>query len=121
MSTQPRRRQLVVSDMGDVTVVNFTEKKILDEPNIQAIGEQLFSLVEDSGKKKLLLNFGRVEYLSSAALGKLITLNKKVVTSNGRLALCSIAPQIYEVFEITGLKRVFNIYGDEQEALQSFE
>jgi anti-sigma B factor antagonist len=120
MSQQPRRRQLVVTDMGDVTVVSFTEKKILDEPNIQAIGEQLYSLVDDQGKKKLVLNFSRVEYLSSAALGKLITLNKKVQTAGGRLALCAIAPQIYEVFEITGLKRVFNMYGEEQEALQSF-
>ena len=120
MSTQPRRRQLVVTDMGDVAVVSFTEKKILDEPNIQAIGEQLYSLVDDQGKKQLVLNFSRVEYLSSAALGKLITLNKKVQTVGGRLALCSIAPQIFEVFEITGLKRVFNMYGDEQEALQSF-
>lgn len=120
MSTQPRRRQLVVTDMGDVTVVSFTEKKILDEPNIQAIGEQLFGLVDDQGKKKIVLNFGRVEYLSSAALGKLITLNKKVNQAGGRLALCSIAPTIYEVFEITGLKRVFNIYKEEQEALQSF-
>lgn len=120
MATQPRRRLLEVQEIGDVTVVSFTEKKILDEPNIQAIGEQLYSLVEDAGRQKLLLNFGKVEYLSSAALGKLITLNKKVQAVNGRLGLCNIDPTIYEVFEITGLKRVFNIYDDEQEALQSY-
>jgi anti-sigma B factor antagonist len=111
---------LEVQEMGDVTVVSFTEKKILDEQNIQAIGEQLYTLVEDAGKRRLLLNFSKVEYLSSAALGKLITLNKKVQAAKGRLALCNIDPQIYEVFEITGLKRVFNIFDDEQEALQSF-
>jgi len=53
-------------------------KKILDEQNIQIIGEQLFSLIDELGRKKILLNFGNVEYMSSAALGKLITLNKKV-------------------------------------------
>jgi anti-sigma B factor antagonist len=120
MSSQPRRRLLEVQDMGDVTVVSFTDRKILDEQNIQAIGEQLYGLVDDAGKKKMLLNFGRVEYLSSAALGKLITLNKKVQTAGGRLALCCIDPQIKEVFDITGLRRVFKIYEDEQEALQSF-
>jgi anti-sigma B factor antagonist len=61
-----------------VTVVNFTDRKILDEQNIQVIGEQLFSLVDELGRKKILLNFSNVEYLSSAALGKFITLNKKV-------------------------------------------
>src|SRR5438477_12328463 len=43
MSSQPRRRRLEVEDIGDVSVVNFTDRKILDEQNIQAIGEQLCS------------------------------------------------------------------------------
>jgi len=120
MSTQPRRRRLEVEDIGDVTVINFVDKKILDEQNIQVIGEQLFSLVDQEGRRKLLLNFGNVEYLSSAALGKLITLNKKLQGVGGRLILCNIDPQIYEVFEITKLDKFFNIQKEEQAALQSF-
>ena len=120
MSAQPRRRRLEVEDIGDVTVVNFTDRKILDEQNIQIIGEQLFSLVDEAGKKKILLNFGNVEYLSSAALGKLITMNKKVQTAGGKLILCNIDPQIYEVFEITKLDRFFKIEKEEQAALQAF-
>src|SRR5271167_3738162 len=120
MSTQPRRRRLEVEDIGEVTVVNFTDKKILDEQNIQVIGEQLFSLVDELGRRKLLLNFSNVEYLSSAALGKFITLNKKVKTAGGTLILCAIDPQIYEVFEITKLNKLFNIQKDEQTALQAF-
>jgi len=120
MSAQPRRRRLEVEDIGDVTVVNFVDKKILDEQNIQIIGEQLFSLVDEVGRRKILLNFGNVEYLSSAALGKLITLNKKLQSAGGKLILCNIDPQIYEVFEITKLNKLFNIQKDEQTALQAF-
>ncbi len=120
MSSQPRRQRLEVEDIGDVTVVNFTDKKILDEQNIQVIGEQLFRLVDELGRTKLLLNFGNVEYLSSAALGKLITLNRKVNQVGGKLILCNIAPQIYEVFEITKLNKVFTIHKEEQAALQAF-
>ena len=120
MSTQPRRRRLEVEDIGEVTVVNFTDKKILDEQNIQIIGEQLFSLVDELGRRKLILNFSNVEYLSSAALGKFITLNKKVNAAGGRLVLCNIDPQIYEVFEITKLNKLFTIHKDEQGALQTF-
>ena len=120
MSAQPRRRRLEVEDIGDVTVVNFTDKKILDEQNIQIIGEQLFSLVDEAGRRKVLLNFGNVEYLSSAALGKLITLNKKLQAAGGKLILCNIDPQIYEVFEITKLNKLFNIQKEEQAALQAF-
>ena len=78
MTPQPRRRRLEVEDIGDITVVNFVDKKILDEQNIQVIGEQLFSLVDELGRRKILLNFKNVEFLSSAALGKLITLNRKL-------------------------------------------
>lgn len=120
MSTQPRRRRLEVEDIGEVTVVNFVDKKILDEQNIQVIGEQLYSLVEELGRRKLLLNFNNVEYLSSAALGKFLTLNKKVNTAGGKLILCNINSDIYEVFEITKLNKLFVIQKDEQAALQAF-
>jgi anti-sigma B factor antagonist len=120
MSSQPRRRRLEVEEIGEVTVVNFTDRKILDEQNIQAIGEQLFSLVDESGRRKVLLNFGNVEYLSSAALAKLITLNKKLQQVGGRLVLCNIDPSIYEVFEITKLNKLFSIQPDEQSGLQAF-
>ena len=121
MSSQPpRRRRLEVEDIGDVTVVSFTDRKILDEQNIQKIGEDLFSLVDELGRRKILLNFSNVEYLSSAALGKFITLNKKVNAASGKLVLCCIDPQIYEVFEITKLDKFFNIQKEEQAALQAF-
>ena len=120
MSAQPRRRRLEVEDIGDVTVVNFVDRKILDEQNIQIIGEQLFSLVDELGRRKVLLNFGNVEFLSSAALGKLITLNRKLQSAGGKLILCNIDPQIYEVFEITRLNKLFTIHKDEQDGLQAF-
>ena len=71
-------RRLQVSQVGDVTVVRFVDRKILDEANIQELGQELFQLIEEDHRKNLLLNFSSVEFLSSAALGKLITLDKKV-------------------------------------------
>ena len=120
MSPQPRRRRLEVEDIGDITVVNFVDKKILDEQNIQVIGEQLFQLVDELGRRKILLNFKNVEFLSSAALGKLITLNRKLQSAGGKLVLGEIDPQIYEVFEITKLHKLFTIVKDEQTGLNSF-
>ena len=67
-------RRLDVEDVGDITVASFIDKKILDETNIQVIGNQLFSVVEDDGCRKVILDFTNVEYLSSAALGKLLSL-----------------------------------------------
>jgi anti-sigma B factor antagonist len=93
-------RKIDVEEVNGVTVAKFTDKKILDESNIQIIGNQLFSLVDDDHRKKIVLDFGMVEYLSSAALGKLITFDKKVKAEKGELRLCTIRKDILEVFKI---------------------
>ena len=113
-------RRLQLSQVGDVTVVRFVDRKILDEANIQELGQELFQLIEDEGRKNLLLNFSSVEFLSSAALGKLITLDKKVKAHSGKLKLSNIRPEIYEVFAITKLNKLFDIKDDEADALASF-
>lgn len=113
-------RRLDVETIGDVTVARFADKKILDEGNIQMIGNQLFSLIEEEGVRRLILDFSNVEYLSSAALGKLITLEKKMKANKGKLRLCSIRPEIYEVFEITRLNKMFDIRKDVDDALEGF-
>jgi anti-sigma B factor antagonist len=118
--TRTRRRRIEVEDVGGATVVSFTDRKILDEQNIQAVGEQLFGLVDEQGRKNLVLNFANVEYLSSAALGKLLTLRKKVQAVGGKLVLCAIDPGIREVFEITKLDKLLVICADEMQALEQF-
>ena len=114
------QRRLDIEEVNGVTIAKFTDKKILDENNIQAIGNQLFGLVDDDGRDKIILDFSNVEYLSSAALGKLITMNKKVSEVGGNLRLCSIRKDIYEVFTITRLNKVFDIRENQEEALQGF-
>ena len=112
--------RLEKSEVGGVTVVRFVDRKILDEANIQELGKELFALVEEENRKSLLLNFANVEFLSSAALGKLITLDKKVKAHGGKLKLCNIRPEIYEVFAITKLNKLFDIREDEAAGLDSF-
>ena len=113
-------RRLEVSEVGGVTVVRFVDRKILDEASIQELGSELFQLVEQENRGKLVLNFSKVDFLSSAALGKLITLDKKVKSRSGKLKLSNIRPEIYEVFAITKLNKLFDIKNDEADALAAF-
>ena len=113
-------KHIDISEVGEVSVVRFTDAQILDEVDIQELGEELFALVERDNRSSLLLNFTNVEFLSSAALGKLISLDKKVKAAGGKLKLSNIRPEIYEVFNITRLNKLFDIRGDEAEALAAF-
>jgi anti-anti-sigma factor len=113
-------RRLDVSKVGDVSVVRFRDHKIIEDVNIQELGQEMFRLVEADGRDRLLLDFSSVEFLSSAALGKLITLDKKMKAHGGTLKLSNIRPEIYEVFTITKLNRLFDIRKDEADALAAF-
>ena len=113
-------RQLTVTEVGDVAVVRFNDRKIIEDISIQELGQELLNLVEGEKRKKLLLNFSAVDFLSSAALGKLITLEKRVRAANGKLKLSNIRPEILEVFTITKLTNLFDIKDDESDALAAF-
>ena len=111
---------LSVSQQKDIRIIEFTNNRILDEANIAEIGQGLTALVEEQATPKLLLDFNTVDHLSSAALGMLINVNKKVRERNGQLRLANIKPQIYEVFVITKLNKLFRILPTRQEGLASF-
>jgi anti-sigma B factor antagonist len=113
-------RRIDIEEINGVTVARLLEKKILDEANIEALGQELFALVDKDGRKKIVLDFSQVEYLSSAALGKLITMHKKTTTAKGKLALCKIQKDILDVFKITQLNKVLTLCTDLDEALSKF-
>jgi anti-sigma B factor antagonist len=110
-------RRIKVTESGKVSVVTFNDSKIIDESEIQEFGQELYDLVERDGRKKIVLNFANVEFLSSAALGKLIGFDKRVKQHGAELMLTNIRPEIYEVFAITKLTKLFIIKDDEADAL----
>jgi anti-sigma B factor antagonist len=112
-------RLIVKSDDG-ITRVGFVDRNILEEASIQQIGDEITELIDQSPNPKLLIVFDNVEHLSSAALGTLITINNKIRQKGGQLRLSNIDPQIYEVFVITKLNKLFQIFESADEAEKSF-
>lgn len=109
--------RLRIKDEEGVTVVEFVDRNILDEANIQQIGDEISAIIDDKNTPRLIVSFANVEHLSSAALGTMITINSKIRAKSGDLRLADIDPQIYEVFVITKLNKLFNIHDTTQEAL----
>ena len=102
---------------GDATIVTFTDEKILEEKDIKALQESIMSVIESAtGGINLILDFGNVRFLSSAVLGLLIRLSKRIYEHDGSLRLCNINPKIYEIFKITRLTKTFDIYKDVESA-----
>ena len=110
-------KRIRIADDGTVTIVTFIDKKILEAASIQELGDELFGLIA-GGVEKLVLDFDGVEFLSSAALNKLIILDKKVKAGSGDMVLCNLRQEIHEVFVITRLNQLFVIEDTVDEAVE---
>ena len=71
------------------------------------------------GVKRLVVDMGRVEYVSSAGLRVLLAAAKKTSSLGGRLVLCGLQPYVLEVFEVAGFTSIFQITPDAAAALAS--
>jgi anti-sigma B factor antagonist len=112
--------RLRVAEEAGVTRIEFVDRNILDEANIQQIGEEINRIIDAEPQPKILISFDNVDHLSSAALGTLITINNKIRSKDGQLRLANIDKQIYEVFVITKLNKLFQIHETIDQALTSF-
>ena len=93
----------------DVTFVTFAEEKILEEQQIKELQEALEAVIEKNGAKKLILNFVNVKFMTSAVLGLLVRVHKKVIERDGTLQLSNLDSNLRRVFEITQLTKIFDI------------
>jgi anti-sigma B factor antagonist len=117
VSLKPR---ISVEYAENATIITFTDEKILEDKDVQALQESIMSVIESaSGGINLILDFRNVQFLSSAVLGLLIRVSKKVYEHDGQLKLCSIDPKIYKVFKITRLTKIFDIYKNIESATES--
>lgn len=110
------RPRISVEYAENATIITFTDERILEERDIQALQESVMSVVEQAEQINLILDFHNVRFLSSAVLGFLIRVSKKVYERRGKLKLCNIDPKIHEIFRITRLTKVFDIYKDLESA-----
>jgi anti-sigma B factor antagonist len=107
--------------VDDVLMVGFSSGKLLDESVIQQVGAELIDVASKAEQgQKLLLTFVGVTFMSSAMLGRLVLFLKKCKERGVELKVCSISPEIYEVFKLTKLNKTFDIQKDEEKALASF-
>ncbi|MFM9963995.1 MAG: STAS domain-containing protein [Planctomycetaceae bacterium] len=98
---------LTLQEHGDVLVASFTMRMLNDEENIEQLGQELFSLVEQYNWLKLVLDLSNVEYVTSSVLGKLITLHRKLHRSQGKLILFGLTPGVDSILRTAKLLSYF--------------
>jgi anti-anti-sigma factor len=113
--------ELLIQTYRDVTVVNFQNISVLDSANIESLGRSLLELVQVQDHRKLILDFSTVRFMSSQALGMIIQLRKALDAIKGKVLIVGIRPDLYKVFKITNLHKMFTFYEELDKALAAFE
>ncbi len=104
---------------GILTVV-FDDARILDETKLEELGRDLIEALNKTTEERLILDFQNVKFMSSSMLGKLVLVHKKAIEFKVKMKLCSINPEIRQVFKITKLDKLFDIEQDEAAARAAF-
>ena len=105
-------------DAGNVTVVELNGR--LDMNNGNKLKEAIKGLLKD-GKSQIHINLADVDFVNSSGLGALVSIMKEIRLHRGRLTMSDLVEYVREIFEITQLSHIFEIFQTEQEALTSYE
>jgi anti-sigma B factor antagonist len=108
-----------VQQIDKFTVVEFKSPSLMDPLELEQLGQQLYRLVDEEDRRKVILDFERVQYLSSQAIGIVLTMNKKLsALNNSKLVLCGVGPRLMELLKITRLDRLLTVKPTQREALK---
>jgi anti-anti-sigma factor len=115
MRTQ--KTKILANVTGEQGVIYFLGSTVRDLSDVQKIVDEIEGVAYNSKIKLLVINFSRVTQLTSAFLGRLITLNRSLKQAGITLRLCSMTPQIEEAFRICKFHKLIPLFPTEEKAL----
>jgi anti-sigma B factor antagonist len=98
-------------------VVDVVVPQLTEEENIDQLGQEFFTLIGQYECRRLVVDLSKVEYASSAALGKLITLHRRLHRSDGQLVLCGITGALADILTTSRLMDYFQVTDNADQAV----
>lgn len=103
-----------INKSGQVSVVVIRGQ--IDATTSKAAEDRLVELI-NAGERRLVLDLGQLDYISSVGLRVLILVAKRLKQAEGAVAICALQPSVQELFEIAGFDAVFRIFDTQGEAV----
>jgi len=108
-----------ITQDGGVAVVTFKSASISNVEGITAVSKQIKGFIEANRPNKIVIDFGLVKFFSSQVLGVLLDVRAKLGTYDGEVVISAINPQLYRVFRITNLDKIFKFFPDKKGAIRA--
>jgi anti-sigma B factor antagonist len=110
---------ITTREVSHVTIVDINGRITLGDETGQ-LRDTVRNLVA-AGKKKIILNLARVDYIDSSGVGELVGSFTTVRNAGGELKLLNLTQKVHDVLHVTKLYTVFDIKDDEFTAVKSFD
>jgi anti-sigma B factor antagonist len=94
--------------------------KRLDSINVGDFKTEAMAFLEKS-EEGIIIDFTNTAFIDSAGLGALVSILKTATQKSKRLALSCLSPQVAQIFELTKLYRIFDIYDTVERAQLNFK
>ena len=111
-----------VQQVKDYTVVEFKVASLMDAVELDKIAQSLYRLVDEEDRRRVILDFEKVQYLSSQAIGIVMAMRKKLAAlKNSKLILVGVGERLMQLIKIVGLDKVLTIKPSQKEAVNVWE
>ena len=104
--------------INDILVVKITEQRATVEISGK-LKEELLTQIDD-GNQNIVVDLSSSDFVDSSFLGALVAGLKKATMKSGDLKIVGLQPPVRAMFELTRLYRIFDIFDEQSEAINSF-
>lgn len=114
-----KKNSVEITSEGNAVVVAFKTASISNVEEIAIASKQIKEFIEEKHPKEVVVDFECVKFFSSAVLGLLLDILAKLKTYDGEVVISAINPQLYRVFKITHLDKIFKFFTDKENAIRA--
>jgi anti-sigma B factor antagonist len=117
MGTLDMSRESAISGNKEVHIIRLNGS--LDAHTAPILDETIAKLIEEQ-KFFLVIDFNRLDYISSAGMGLFVGWIDTVRNKGGDIHMVRLKPNVLKVFQILGFNKIFKLYENEKQALEEF-
>jgi len=109
----------IVNKIDAWTIVEFRTASLMDPLVLERTGQALYKLIDEEDQRLIILDFSNVQYISSQAIGIVLTMNKKLSgLKRSKFVLCGVGEKLMQLIKITRLDRLLTIKPTQEEAVK---
>ena len=112
---------LNVTREDEIYIVCVDRDRLTDEDNLEQFAQDLNLLIEKQEIRSLIMQLGKVRYMTSSAIGKLIALHRRINRSEGRMILCELTPDVSATLDTSRLLGYFAVEPDLAAAIYAMQ